>query len=99
MKTSTTTRPAESRELAPAVTVYTAGPGCPQCQATLRRLRESGIPAREVDLRLNEPAREFVTEELGYSQAPVIIVDPEPHNHWSGFRPDLIDRLVAGASS
>jgi hypothetical protein len=24
----------------------------------------------------------------------VVIVDDEPQHHWSGFRPDLIDRLA-----
>jgi glutaredoxin-like protein NrdH len=42
-------------------------------------------------------AREYVTEELGYSQAPVVCVDGEPEHHWSGFRPDLIDRLARTA--
>ncbi|MFB2582341.1 hypothetical protein ACEXQD_13920 [Herbiconiux sp. P15] len=30
-------------------------------------------------------------DDLGYSAAPVVVIDD--HNHWSGFRPDLIDTL------
>jgi glutaredoxin-like protein NrdH len=44
-----------------------------------------------VDVTTNDAALEYVTEELGYSAAPVVVVDD--HNHWSGFRPDLIDNL------
>ncbi len=81
------------------VTVYSMGPGCPHCQATRRRLRERGVTVTEVDLRVDARAREYVTEGLGYSQAPVVVVDPEPQNHWSGFRPDLIDLLMIGGGS
>ncbi|MGN8552092.1 UNVERIFIED_CONTAM: glutaredoxin family protein [Microbacterium sp. SLM126] len=78
------------------VTVYSAGPACPQCTATFRHLETRGIEFTKVDIREVESAREYVTDELGYSQAPVVVVDDEPENHWYGFRPDLIDRLVAG---
>ncbi len=80
-----------------AVTVYTTGIRCQQCRLTRLRLEELGIPYREVDLSAdaNAAAREFITDGLGYSEAPVVIVDREPENHWSGFRPDLLD-LLAG---
>ncbi|MGT2462859.1 hypothetical protein [Sinomonas atrocyanea] len=32
-------------------------------------------------------------EDLGYSQAPVVVVDE--HNHWSGFRPDCIEATAS----
>lgn len=41
-----------------------------------------------VDLTGSEAALEYVMQELGYSQAPVVVVDE--HDHWSGFRPDKI---------
>lgn len=80
-----------------SVTVYTAGPACPQCAATFRHLEARGVKVTKVDIRDVESARDYVTEELGYSQAPVVVVDDEPENHWYGFRPDLIDRLITGA--
>jgi glutaredoxin-like protein NrdH len=82
-----------------SVTVYSAGPACPQCTATLRHLDARGIEFAKVDIRDVESAREYVTDELGYTQAPVVVVDDEPENHWYGFRPDLIDRLIIGAAS
>lgn len=36
-----------------------------------------------------------VVEDLGYSEAPVVVVSDE--HHWSGFRPDQIDRLIKRA--
>jgi hypothetical protein len=33
-----------------------------------------------------------VVDELGYTEAPVVVVDE--HDHWSGFRPDQIDRIA-----
>ncbi|MDX2377781.1 glutaredoxin family protein [Microbacterium sp. LRZ72] len=80
-----------------SVTVYTTGPACVQCRLTRRRLDEAGIRHSEIDLTLdvNAAARDYVTEDLGYSQAPVVVVDGEPEHHWSGFRPDRIDHLAS----
>lgn len=77
------------------VTVYSAGSTCRQCEWTCVRLSESGIPFRVVQLATNDAAREYVTEDLGYSRAPVVVVDGEPEHHWSGFDPIHIDRLAA----
>lgn len=79
------------------VTVYSTGPHCMRCGLTRRRLDEAGILFTVIDLTRPENAshREFIPDELGYTEAPVVVVDDEPEHHWSGFRPDLIDRLVA----
>ena len=45
-----------------------------------------------VDVTLNAAALEYVSEDLGYSAAPIVVVDE--HNHWSGFRPDRITALA-----
>jgi glutaredoxin-like protein NrdH len=74
-----------------SVTVYSK-PACVQCTATKRALTEKGIDYEEVDVTTNDAALEYVTEELGYSAAPVVVIDD--HNHWSGFRPDLISNLT-----
>ncbi|WP_249354088.1 glutaredoxin family protein [Microbacterium sp. 2FI] len=81
------------------MTVYTTGIRCQRCRLTRIRLEELGVPYREIDLTddANRAAREFVTDDLGYSEAPVVVVDAEPENHWSGFQPDRIDRLAGGA--
>ena len=72
------------------VTVYTT-PGCVQCTPTKRMLDARGIAYVQHDVTTNPAALEYITEELGYSAAPVVVVDD--HNHWSGFRPDLIGNL------
>ena len=77
-----------------SVTVYSTGPSCIRCTMTCRCLQSAGIPFHVIDVTAEPIARHFVTEELGYTEAPVVIVDDEPQNHWSGFRPDLIDRLA-----
>ncbi|MCS5735796.1 glutaredoxin-like protein NrdH [Herbiconiux daphne] len=73
------------------VTVYSK-PACVQCTATKRHLDGKGVEYQEVDLTVNSAALEYVSDDLGYVQAPVVIVDD--HNHWSGYRPDLIDKLT-----
>ncbi|GAA2174863.1 redoxin NrdH [Agrococcus versicolor] len=79
------------------VTVYSK-PACPQCTMTYRALDAKSIQYRVVDVTEVEAAMLYVVEELGYRAAPVVVVDDEPENHWSGFRPDLIDRLPATAA-
>ncbi|MEA5456922.1 glutaredoxin-like protein NrdH [Sinomonas sp. JGH33] len=73
------------------VTVYSK-PACVQCNATKRALDKKGIAYREVDVTEVPAALEYVTEDLGYSMAPVVVVDE--HNHWAGFRPDRIENLA-----
>ncbi|MGG7453034.1 glutaredoxin-like protein NrdH [Plantibacter auratus] len=63
---------------------------CVQCMATYRALDNGGIPYRIVDLSENPAAVEYV-KELGYQQAPIVVVDDD--DHWSGFRPDQIERV------
>lgn len=71
------------------ITVYSK-PSCQQCIFTCRTLDHSGIPYRVVDLTTNAAALEYV-QDLGYSQAPVVVVND--HHHWSGFNPTEIERL------
>ncbi|WIV29303.1 MULTISPECIES: hypothetical protein [unclassified Paenarthrobacter] len=35
-------------------------------------------------------ALEYITQELGYSQAPVIVNNSDDQDHWSGLRPDKL---------
>lgn len=79
-----------------AITIYSK-PGCPQCVATGRKATKLGLEVREVDLTQQPAALAYVTDELGYSAAPVVVVeDGTEQNHWSGYRPDLLTR-AAGA--
>ncbi|GAA1979121.1 glutaredoxin family protein [Microbacterium pumilum] len=83
-----------------SVTVYSTGPSCPQCKFTCKRLDDLGVVFSVVDITEDgrEGLRHFLTEDLGYSQAPVVMVDGEPENHWSGFRAALIDLIAARAA-
>lgn len=76
------------------ITVYTTGAGCPQCTLTKRLLTAAGIRFTDVNLTddANAAARDYVTGDLGYSRAPVVVVDDQ--DHWSGFQPDRIKRLA-----
>lgn len=77
------------------VTVYSTGPSCMRCTTPKKELDKRGVPFVEVDVRENPNAREYITEELGYSEAPVCVVeDGTEQDHWSGFRPDMIRRIA-----
>lgn len=82
----------EAQETRATVVVYSK-PSCVQCDATYRALDSKGIRYEVVDLAEDAAALEYVTGDLGYLQAPVVVVDDE--DHWSGFRPDHISRIAA----
>lgn len=65
-------------------------PRCVQCNATYKKLDEAGITYEKVDASQSAEATQFV-KDLGYLEAPVVYVDE--FTHWSGFRPDLIQKL------
>lgn len=76
-----------------AVRVYTTGESCMRCKLTKKAMAAKGVAFVEVDVTLDEntAARSYIMDELGYSEAPVVVVDDD--DHWFGFRPDHIDRL------
>lgn len=76
------------------ITVYST-PHCMQCKMTYVALDAKEIPYTVVDLRENPAALEYVTGELGYTQAPIVVVSDD--DHWSGFRPDMIERIAKRA--
>ena len=81
------------------VTVYGTGPSCMQCTMTKRALDAKGVAYAEVNLRENEAAMAYVQDELGYTSAPVVVVeDGTGDDHWTGFRPDQVDRVAALAA-
>ncbi|MBP2422211.1 glutaredoxin-like protein NrdH [Microbacterium imperiale] len=83
----------EAQETRGTVTVYSK-PSCVQCNATYRALEAKGISYTVVDLSRDDNALEYVKDlDPTYMQAPIVVVDE--HDHWSGFRPDCIDRIAA----
>lgn len=76
------TRDAASEQ--PVVTVY-----------WWKVLAELGIPFVECDITRDEnlAARAYVMGDLGYTRAPVVVVDE--HDHWSGFQPGELKRVAA----
>ena len=75
-------------------------PMCVQCDATYRQLGKLGIQYDKVDVSQNDEALETI-KQLGYQQAPVVIVyndDGSICESWSGFRPDRLKAAVAVAA-
>lgn len=58
---------------------------------TKRVLKQKEIPFQERDL-LEDPSALELAKSLGHLAAPVVIVGDQ---HWSGFRPDLLNKLAA----
>lgn len=82
-----------------SVTIYTKS-NCRQCEATKRKFYSLGVLYNEVDLDENPEFIEYI-KNLGYSQAPVVVVSYRDVNnsevfeqHWSGFRPDRIKGAI-----
>lgn len=73
-----------------SITLYSM-PRCVQCDATKRAFKKQGIAFEEVDITVDEAARDHV-KALGYTQAPVVFAGEES---WSGFRPDKIKAIGA----
>jgi glutaredoxin-like protein NrdH len=72
------------------IIVYTT-PNCQACRMTKIALDNQDITYRVVDLTRTPAALAYVQDELGYTSAPIVVIDD--HNHWAGFRPDLIALL------
>ena len=71
------------------VQVYTL-PGCVQCKLTMNAMDRQGVPYEPVDMAIQENLD--YAKSLGYQSAPVVLYGDE---HWSGFRPDLIQQIAA----
>lgn len=83
----------------PNVTVYST-PSCVQCKATYMALDKAGIEYEVIDLATDAESREMVTKDLGYSSAPVVIVEyaDGTAEHWAGFQPAKItEHITANA--
>lgn len=78
------------------ITVYTK-PDCFGCSKTVEKFEAAGIDFQKVDITQNPAALAYVTEELGYSQAPIVVIDDE--NHWAGLNPIKIEQAIARAAA
>ncbi|CAD6016112.1 glutaredoxin family protein [Agreia sp. COWG] len=76
------------------VTVFSK-PNCSTCESTYRILKVAKINYEVIDVTKSEAAMAYVTEDLGYSAAPIVVVDFEDgeQDHWSGLRVDKIQQL------
>ncbi|MDJ0318569.1 glutaredoxin family protein [Arthrobacter antibioticus] len=78
------------------ITIYTKPSGCFGCKKTKDVFDAAGISYVELDITTNQAALEYVTEELGYSQAPIVLYEREGTlNHWSGLNPTKINQVIA----
>ena len=76
------------------ITVYTK-PGCGPCKLTIRKFEAAGLTPQIVDITTSPAALEYISEELGYAQAPVVVYEKDgSEDHWSGLRPDKINELI-----
>ena len=73
------------------MTIVYAKPNCPQCVATCRQLEKCHLEYSKIDITQDPLAYQQV-QALGYQSAPVVVAGED---HWSGFRPDRINALVA----
>ncbi|EOI3464254.1 glutaredoxin-like protein NrdH [Cronobacter dublinensis] len=70
------------------ITIYTRN-DCVQCHATKRALESRGIAFDTINLDEHPEAIDTLREQ-GFRQLPVVMADDLS---WSGFRPDMINRL------
>jgi glutaredoxin-like protein NrdH len=72
------------------IIIYTRN-DCVQCHATKRAMENRGLAFEMVNLDV-EPDEIETLRAQGYRQLPVVIAG---ETSWSGFRPDMINRLSA----
>lgn len=73
------------------IVVFTKA-SCVQCVATNRYLTSRGLEFIELPAEDHLP----LLRALNHISAPVVLADGE---HWSGFRPDHIDRVIEARRS
>jgi len=76
-----------------SVTVYSKN-NCAQCVATTKFLDRQGTQYEVVKMEDEEHRVKTVAAEYGYMSLPIIVVESDELQHWSGFRPDLLRNLT-----
>jgi glutaredoxin-like protein NrdH len=77
-----------------SITIYTRN-DCVQCHATKRAMENRGVAFEMVNVDLQPDAADALRAQ-GFRQLPVVIAG---ETSWSGFRPDMINRLQTQAVS
>lgn len=78
------------------LTIYIKPTGCFGCDKTKQLFTEAGVTFTAVDITTTPQALEYITEELGYSQAPVVLYEKGgSEDHWSGLNPTKIKQVIA----
>ncbi|WP_217376199.1 glutaredoxin family protein [Paenarthrobacter ureafaciens] len=77
----------------PEYTVYTKL-GCPNCDKTMAYFDRKGITYTAVDITKVPAALEYITEELGCAEAPVVQSTTDEHDFWSGIRMDKLTQAA-----
>lgn len=71
------------------ITIY-GREACAQCKATLRKAEQLGLTVHYVDLDQDEDTACRLHNE-GFRSLPVVFIGDQ---HWAGFRPDLLDKVI-----
>jgi glutaredoxin-like protein NrdH len=78
------------------LTLYIKPANCFACDKTKQKFTEAGIEFTAIDITTNEQALAYISEELGYSQAPVVLYERDgTEDHWSGLNPPKIAHVIA----
>lgn len=77
------------------ITVYTRSE-CQPCRATKRKLVKEGLTYNEIDVT-HDSYRCDNLQAAGWRELPVVIVANAGVESWSGYRPDLIERVAKEA--
>ncbi|HHD2941992.1 glutaredoxin-like protein NrdH [Enterobacter kobei] len=77
-----------------SIIIYTRN-NCVQCHATKRAMESRGMVFEMVNID-QQPEAAKTLRAQGFRQLPVVIAG---ETRWSGFRPDMINRLSAQAAS
>ena len=77
-----------------SIIIYTRN-NCVQCHATKRAMESRGMVFEMVNIDQQPEAAETLRAQ-GFRQLPVVIAG---ETRWSGFRPDMINRIAAQAAS
>ncbi|HAS1784011.1 MULTISPECIES: glutaredoxin-like protein NrdH [Enterobacter cloacae complex] len=76
-----------------SIIIYTRN-DCVQCHATKRAMESRGVAFEMVNLDQVPDAADILRAQ-GFRQLPVVVAGD---TSWSGFRPDMINRLSAQAT-
>lgn len=76
-----------------SIIIYTRN-DCVQCHATKRAMESHGVAFEMVNIDLVPEAADTLREQ-GFRRLPVVVAGD---TSWSGFRPDMINRLSAQAT-